>query len=636
MPRKQFVKGTGELQDLLQYVKGFKLDIQEKAYIPDIITFCYDEKYLNFKNLGIKLRPMQEIVLKVFYRGSQGNQNLKLTEAQIQLCKKHAVDPDPLSKKDNVLKKYQSGQVFRQLVLVLGRRAGKNFTSSIIATYQALRLLQMPGGNPSAIYNLAGAAKISILTIACSKPQASLAYIEIKDRILRSNYFKDKLGAGGLGLQVDKICLNTKFDKQKNAAAKASGLPQEKGSIQIEVGHSNSDSLRGKSVWMMIMDEVAMYGQTGGSSSGDQMYGAMSPSLATFTKKTGKRVLRKDGTEEDETVCDSKIVSISSPRGQNGIFYKLFSESHKVKQRLTFQLASWIANDIYSKDKLRQQNAHMSQQQFMMEFGAQFSGAAGSNFFPKELVQKSFQPGYYMREFGASGHVYFAHLDPATSSHNYSLTICHRQAFFNQQTKKRDFKVVIDLIKYWSPQPGSFINTDEIDAYVISLKKKFFLGMVTYDSWNSDRSIKRLQEAGIPSKKTAYTMQYKMKIYDELYNLMVAGRLKLPPHELLRGEMLNLQRIFTNSGFSIKFNSDCETPSDDIIDSVAGAVFMSAGIQRTKLPTGNTVEFNPHSNSNQRQWKSMSGSLGFGTGQQIMKNLQSRSQAFKNGNRFGR
>ena len=53
--------------------------------IVDIITFCEDPRYLNFlgQDPPIELWPMQRIVLKMFYRGSEGNEHIYLTDEEI-------------------------------------------------------------------------------------------------------------------------------------------------------------------------------------------------------------------------------------------------------------------------------------------------------------------------------------------------------------------------------------------------------------------------------------------------------------------------------------------------------------------------------------------------------------------------
>ncbi|GAH88792.1 unnamed protein product, partial [marine sediment metagenome] len=100
------------------------LDHDEQGYIPDIITFCNSPDYLNMPGNSMSLYMAQRIMLKVFYRGSVGNEDLKLTEEEIQFCKDNGLDNDD---RGDVLGKYNDNAIFRELVLVWGRRCvGEN------------------------------------------------------------------------------------------------------------------------------------------------------------------------------------------------------------------------------------------------------------------------------------------------------------------------------------------------------------------------------------------------------------------------------------------------------------------------------------------------------------------------------
>ena len=121
-----------------------------------------------------------------------------------------------------------------------------------------------------------------------------------------------------------------------------------------------------------------------------------------------------------------------------------------------------------------------------------------------------------------------------------------------------------------------------------------------------------------------------MIIYDELYNLIISGRLKIPPYSLLRDELINLQRKFTPpSGFSVMPKREGDVLTDDIADSLAGACYNAISFTTTRLPYSHTVELGNISGSNQRLWQSMSGPLGYGTGQQVQSRLEQRSQYFR-------
>ncbi|GAH65282.1 unnamed protein product, partial [marine sediment metagenome] len=272
-------------------------------------------------------------------------------------------------------------------------------------------------------------------------------------------------------------------------------------------GHSNSDSLLGKSIFVLILDEVASYKNTSSSQSGERIYAALTPSLTTFVRDV--EVKNEDGSIVHKKVYDSKMVSISSPRGQEGIFYNLFKETKNVPTRLTCRLQTWVVNPNLDEESLRTTSTHMTEEMFQMEFGAEFSGTAGENFFPREIVENCFVRSMQFREIGEPGKVYFAHLDPATTSHNYALVVVHKEFFIHPETRKSDYFIVVDHIKYWQPGIGRPIKEEEVDEYVIGLRRRFYLGLVTYDQWNSAASIKKLRRNGIPSKKTAFNKRYK-------------------------------------------------------------------------------------------------------------------------------
>jgi hypothetical protein len=123
-------------------------------------------------------------------------------------------------KLDNVIEKYHTGELFRELVLVLGRRSGKDFMVSLIALYEVMRLIEIPGGCPFKFYNMAEGNPIFILTVATSSDQARILFTEIKEKMTSSEYFRDKLGH----IEADKIWLLTPQDRIKSKQLLEDGL----------------------------------------------------------------------------------------------------------------------------------------------------------------------------------------------------------------------------------------------------------------------------------------------------------------------------------------------------------------------------------------------------------------------------
>jgi len=605
------------------------LEEQKASGVPDIITFCEGKQYLAMGegNNPINLYPMQKLVLKAFYRGSRGNENLTLTDEEIELCHRHGLTNED---RGDVLGKYESGELFNELVLIWGRRSGKDFLASIIALYEAMRLLEAPGGDPYKYYNVASGEPITILTIANSKSQAGISFNMIREKLRLSPYFKDKFVPEGLASQ--SISLLTPRDKELNKEYVKKGEPVHRGSVVIEVGHSNSDTLLGKGCFVLILDEVASYKVgTGGSGSGERIYAAMLPTINTYLRmepmyyEDGTPVLDEDGKHIERIIYDGKIISISSPRGKEGKLWELYETAPETPSRLMCRLPTWVVNKFQTRESLRDANTAMSEMQFEMEFGAEFSGTAGETMFSRDKVDLAFKNDLSFRETGIPGLQYFVHLDPATNSHNYALAVVHGEYVVNNETHTSDMYVVVDHIKYWTPSATKSIDINEVDEYVVSLRRKFPIAQVTYDQWNSTASIQKLKKRGVPAKMTPFNRKYKMAIYKEFEMLLNAERVIIPWHELLRDEMISLQRKFDAQGFKVYPKNDedgCQT--DDIIDAVVGATYSLINRKTQGLPKGKLVNTGVTPQGNNIPWRTMQGIQGYGPGQSVSKALERR------------
>lgn len=602
-------------------------DLNSEPYIPDIIEFCNSKKYLNLPGNGVNLFPLQRIILKTFYRGQKGNEHIVLTEDELKILRKN--------KQLDVIDKYQSDQLFRELVLVLGRRAGKDFLTSLIALYEAMKLLESPGGCPYKYYGLAPGNPIYILTIATSSDQAKVLFQEIKSKLTTCDYFKNKVGHS----DADRIWLLTPEDRKRNKELTEQGIDSSmtKGSVIIMSGHSNSDSLLGKGYFTLLFDEVASYKSTGSASSGERLYSALGPGTVAFNKtlwidEDGKQTITPKNKDKAVPVLDaqghqvrqldSKIISISSPKGEEGIFFKLYNDTATSKSRLAFRLPTWKVNEGITEEMLRQENRYMSASEFQMEFGAEFAGTGGEKFIPDRYVDEAMmlgqQLGVDQRIVGRPGVVYYAHLDPASTSHNYALVLLHVEQRIQIRENENGLKIreqvklfVVDHIKIWQPSPNAAINVHEVDMYIIDLSRRFRMGMVSYDYWNSLASVQKLRAKGIPTKITPFRKQYKMQIYNQLEYLLINHQLALPYKgtysEQMEKELKCLKRIYSVSGFQIKPDPEGIVKTDDICDSIAGALGVAMETTYNGYIKSGTV-YMPQSRQSGQNWQVGSGS----------------------------
>lgn len=509
--------------------------------------------------------------------------------------------------------------------------SGKSFITSIVALYESLKLLESPGGNPHAQYDLSGDVPFTILTVANSSEQAAIIYTHIKEKMLKSSYFDDKYIPEGITSEY--IHLLTPEDKKNNIKLAEKKLPLKKGSIQIRIGHSESTTLVGIDCFAIIFDEIGLYKTTDGPSSGESLYNNLTPALSTYIRKEpmfdsdGNPILDENGKQKVNNIYDGKIVCISTPRSQEGIFFKLYSESETKKQRLMCRLPTWIVVPKHTEENLREEYSSMSEDKFDMEFGAKFSGSAGTNFFTREIVDSCFRiKEIKNKEEGRPGVYYFAHLDPATSSCNYSLCVCHKEPVWNEETQKRDFVIIVDHIKYWHPSDSKPISVEEVDEYLLNINRRFYLYLVTYDQWESYESIRKMQKYGIPARKFHFNRYSKRKIYDNLEQLALSGRILIPNIPLVRQEMYNLQRKYIdNGGYWVGTRKDGDVNTDDTVDSIAGAAYHAMMPSISKLPQGKVVDFNVSSNS--VLWRSMQGQpYGYGSGKYVADNMANRRQ----------
>jgi hypothetical protein len=111
-------------QSVAELIDNLQEEISEhhQVEIPDIITFVESQEWLGLPfhpTNPINLFPMQKAMLKAFYRGSKGNEDLKLTDAEIQMIEEAGLNDN---ERGNVIDKYNNGELFRELVLVWGRR----------------------------------------------------------------------------------------------------------------------------------------------------------------------------------------------------------------------------------------------------------------------------------------------------------------------------------------------------------------------------------------------------------------------------------------------------------------------------------------------------------------------------------
>jgi len=545
------------------------------SQIVDIITFCEDPHYLNLlqQDPPTPLWPMQRIVLKIIYRKSKGNENLRLTQEELgyldDMAKHEDLDYSPeLGGFQQVIDKYNRGSIFKIIELVMGRRSSKTFITSIMAAYEAYKLLELPDGNPQRHYKIVADKEIYILGIAVSEQQAlTLLFADIEARIARGPYFSDKVNK-----EVNRqgeIRLLTSNDKKVNADRVAKGINLLlEGSIVLLSGHSNSPALRGKPIIFLAFDEIAHFPATNGKASGDALYHALVPSVKQFGQ-------------------DGKVVMLSDPTGKEGVFWKTFelaqtrletspgAYQYPFDDVLALQFPTWRINPDpeFSKENLELTVKPMNPAKYFTTYAARFVGAGGTRMFDPIKIEACIDLKATEARYCDPHFPYYIHLDPASTSHNYVLAMVHAVPYANNLGQVRR-KIFLDCVRVWTPTSAP-VNVRDVENEIRSLCRRFNVKSVTFDSFQSQATIQNLRASGIHAFETAFRNSFISKIYGELKNLINQEDLVLYPHPQMVGELKCLLYKITNFGFKRFFDVNSDFPADDCCDALAGACYQA-------------------------------------------------------------
>lgn len=268
----------------------------------------------------INLHPMQQVILKLIYGES-------LSTQEIELATENGLPTERIN--------------YTQTVGILGRRTGKDFLLSIIAAYEAYKLVEL--GRPYEHYNIGTGSPITILMLSASAMQGRVLFNEVLNTIRNSSYFKNCWKSPRHGL----ITFKTK-----------------EVDVQIQVGTASGGGLIGTNCHTLLCSEMGAY-------TNQEIVQTLTPAVVTFNGKT---------------------IIFSTP-GRNGgdLLYTMYA--YPSPSRLSFALPTWVVNPSHSEAALRVVNPHMNGEAFMREYGATFANipfeVQTENVAPEEELEKT-------------------------------------------------------------------------------------------------------------------------------------------------------------------------------------------------------------------------------------------------------
>lgn len=440
-----------------------------------------------------------------------------------------------------------------------------SFMTAVICCYEVYRLLKM--GHPQLRYPILPYGEMTILNVAKSEAQAKNAlFNQIKALVFTSPYFAAQIGKD----KELEIFFLTPADREENARREKNGQTALLGTVKLQSGHSNAGTLVGLACPIVVLDEVAEYGDA------RELYEKLAPMVSTFG--------------------DGKIICISNPTGPTGLFFDLYREGLKNKRSLVFQLPSWCSNPNIPRSELESLKYKLGTN-YDIYIGAMFGDGGENPFLPRQYVDAAFQERSHRTrsEYGQAHINYFVHLDPSKNSDYYTLAVVHTEPTGEIDEQRRPVqKVVVDHIHVWKPDGKFAIDPRLVDDYIIKLSQRFRIAQLSYDQWNSVESIMRLTAAGLPHRLKTFNKQYNDEIYEQAYTLFITERISfygcdstqnivkgLPGRQvqvqeniedasLCKRQWTLLQRVWKGDHYKIEA---MDGENDDIPDAVAAAAY---------------------------------------------------------------
>ncbi|MGW9067847.1 hypothetical protein ACWGQT_00145 [Streptomyces yangpuensis] len=321
--------------------------------VPDPITFVVSPDYLNRPNLY----PRQATLLKCFflredlftdydyevveewdrqYRTAKTTNEQRATDqAQIDLERNEDAPKMPIGGTPDLLGRMRAAKAlgyrwFREILLVMGRRAGKGHISALAMSY--VLWTYMAKGDPQDHYGVDRDKKLAALIFAGKREQAKAnLWRDFVNVVTGGPCFAPYI-ASSLGEKLSVYAPHD-FVRMDEMARRGIRTALDLATFEILPKESTLMAGRGPASFIMGFDEMAHVVASGANRSAEEVYTASVPSLDQFKK-------------------DGFLIEPSSPWQMTGQFYSNYERAVELEPdgtpaypaMMMIQLASW---DIY-------------------------------------------------------------------------------------------------------------------------------------------------------------------------------------------------------------------------------------------------------------------------------------------------
>lgn len=471
----------------------------------------------------------------------------------------------------------------REMMLSIGRRSGKTLIASVISAYETYKLLLKH--DPHSYYGVAASNPIHIVSVATDKEQAGLLYKEVSGHFQGCDFFSQYMAHSTQSF----ASFQTPRDIEKYGRYEDN--PLAKASIIVTFKSCIARSVRGMGIIVVIMDEMAHFGDEG-QSSADEMYNAIRPATAAYSQKSPA-----DSTQPIGPV-ESRIIGISSPLGRQGKFYDLFQKGMKggtgAKNLLCIQAPTWEVNPTIPASEF--EDAYLKDANvFFTEFGGEFSDRTRGWIENKQDLyacidtkrRKVIQPPARLPHFMG--------LDIGLVNDRTAIALGHLE------NTDRGPLIVVDLVDWIQAGVGNYehrerLEFDDVVDWVYQLSRKFYIAHGIFDQWAGIPFEQAVAKRGLSQLKMEHFTDVKnSEAFKNFKDMMWDKRLVLYNAPLKDGqeyleyleELCELQAEVKTKNIIKVTKANVEGKSDDMSDALVRMVWLaSQHLSKPKLVSG--------------------------------------------------
>lgn len=282
--------------------------------------------------------------------------------------------------------------------------------------------------------------------------------------------------------------------------------------VTIACFPSTLRSLRGWSIPVGVMDEVAFFRMEGAADSDAEIQASIRRGMLSFPSP--------------------RLVKISTPYMKSGVLFEDFTKSfgQDDPDRLVWRASSTLMNPSLTPERLERER-RIDPQRFEREYMAEFTEDVDA-FLPSAWVENAVVPSRHELP-PRKGVSYVAAVDPSGGgADSFTLSICHADGYAT------DARVVQDVARGWRRSSGKQVDLEGVVHEIAATVQQYGVSTVSGDRYAAGWVRERFQKEGIYFQDAEMT---KAEAYLEVQPLFAQGRVELLDHPQLVRELKLLE-----------------------------------------------------------------------------------------------